>query len=151
MHCATPHSTDAIVKPPEQMMKMRLRPNRLAPQPTGAVMMAAATMYEVNTQLIWSCDADSVPCMYGSATLAMVVSSACMMVAVMAQIVTMFRRKPGTMLDGGAVAVIAKSVLVVIRIRRRRREAEQAGQRTAMIGVDRRVHAHASFQLADEF
>src|SRR3954452_8705546 len=85
-----------IVKPPEQMMKMRLRPNRLATQPTGAVMMAAATMYEVNTQLIWSCDADSVPCMYGSATLAIVVSSACMMVAVMAQIVTMLRRRPGT-------------------------------------------------------
>jgi hypothetical protein len=35
-----------------------------------------------------------------------VVSSACMMVAVMAQIVTMFRRRPGTMLDGGAVVGI---------------------------------------------
>src|SRR5437773_12104120 len=89
--------------------------------------------------------------MYGSATLAMVVSSACMMVAVMAQIVTMFRRSPGTMLDGAAVAVIATSVLVVIRIRRCRREAEQAGKRAAMIGVDRRVDAHAGFQLADEF
>src|SRR5437764_15137273 len=80
----------------------------------------------------------------------MVVSSACMMVAVMAQIVTMLRRKPGTMLDGGAVAVIATSVLVVIRIRRCRREAEQASQRAAMVGVDRRVDAHAGFELADE-
>jgi len=35
--------------------------------------------------------------------LAMVVSSACMIVAVMAQIVTMFRRKPGTMEDAGSV------------------------------------------------
>jgi hypothetical protein len=32
---------EAIVKPPEQMMKMRLRPKRLAIQPTGAVMIAA--------------------------------------------------------------------------------------------------------------
>ena len=44
MSCATPHITDAMVKPAEQMMKMRLRPNRLAIQPTGAVMIAAATM-----------------------------------------------------------------------------------------------------------
>ena len=32
------------MKPPEQMMKMRLRPKRLAIQPTGAVMIAAATI-----------------------------------------------------------------------------------------------------------
>ena len=62
MSCASPHSTEAIVKPPEQTIKMRLRPKRLAIQPTGAVMIAAATMYEVSTQLIWSCDADSEPC-----------------------------------------------------------------------------------------
>jgi hypothetical protein len=37
----------------------------------------------------------------------MVVSSACMMVAVMAQIVTMFRRRPGTMLDDCAAAVMS--------------------------------------------
>jgi hypothetical protein len=40
-----------------------LRPNRSAIQPIGAVIMAAATMYEVSTQLIWSSDADSEPCM----------------------------------------------------------------------------------------
>ena len=44
MSCASPHSTEATVKPAEQMMKMRLRPKRLATQPTGAVMIAAATM-----------------------------------------------------------------------------------------------------------
>jgi hypothetical protein len=32
------------VNPAEQMMKVRLRPKRLAIQPTGAVMIAAATM-----------------------------------------------------------------------------------------------------------
>ena len=44
MSCARPHSTEAKVKPAAQMMKMRLRPKRLAIQPTGAVMIAAATM-----------------------------------------------------------------------------------------------------------
>ena len=42
--CASPHITDAMVKPAEQMMKMRLRPKRLAIHPTGAVMIAAATI-----------------------------------------------------------------------------------------------------------
>ncbi len=45
MSCASPHITEAMVKPAEQMMKMRLRPKRLAIQPTGAVMIAAATIY----------------------------------------------------------------------------------------------------------
>jgi hypothetical protein len=36
-----------------------------------------------------------------------VVSSACMMVAVMAQIVTMFRRKPGTAMGAAAVVLMA--------------------------------------------
>jgi len=44
MSCASPHSTEAMVKPPEHRMKMRLRPKRLAIHPTGAVMIAAATM-----------------------------------------------------------------------------------------------------------
>src|SRR3984893_13463317 len=77
----------------------------------------------------------------------MVVSSACMMVAVMAQIVTMFRRRPGTA-TGAAAAVLMALVLFG---RRRRREAEQGGKRTAMAGVDRGVGAHAGFQLADIF
>ena len=44
MSWASPHITEATVKPAEQMMKVRLRPKRLAIQPTGAVMIAAATM-----------------------------------------------------------------------------------------------------------
>ena len=43
--------------------------------------MAAATMYEVNTQVIWSWVADREPWIRGSATLAIVVSSACMIEA----------------------------------------------------------------------
>ena len=44
-------------------------------------MIAAAMMYEVSTQVIWSCVADSEPWMRGSATLAIVLSSACMIEA----------------------------------------------------------------------
>src|SRR6187200_859126 len=84
--------------------------------------------------------------MYGSATLAMVVSSACMIVAVMAQIVTMFRRRPGTAADGAPGVVMA---LIVVLVRHRRRHAEQGRQRAAVVGVDRGVDAHAGFELAD--
>ncbi len=55
----------------------RLRPNCPASQPVSGVMMAAATMYEVSTQVIWSWVADSEPCILGRATLAMVLSSVC--------------------------------------------------------------------------
>ncbi len=41
---ATPHNMDAIVKPTRQTMNSGLRPKRADIQPTGAVMMAAATM-----------------------------------------------------------------------------------------------------------
>ena len=61
----------------------RLRPITDASQPVAGVAIAAATMYEVRTQEIWSCVADSEPCMFGSATFAIVVSSACISVASM--------------------------------------------------------------------
>ncbi len=62
-------------------------PNRPASQPVSGVMIAAATMYEVTTQAIWSCEADSEPCMCGRATLVIVVSTPCMNVASMIEIV----------------------------------------------------------------
>src|SRR4029079_18623583 len=85
--------------------------------------------------------------MCGSATLAMVVSSACMMVAVMAQIVTMFRRRPGTAADDGPGVAMA---LIVVLVCRRQRQNEPRRKRAAMIGVDRGVDAHAGLQLTDE-
>ena len=50
-------------------------------------MIAAATMYEVRTQVIWSWAAPRLPCMLGRATLAMVVSSTCITVASMIETV----------------------------------------------------------------
>src|SRR5262245_44864053 len=76
----------------------------------------------------------------------MVVSSACMMVAVMAQIVTMFRRMPGTAaLPAGPDMA---SVLVLVC---RRRKTEQSGQRALMAGIDGGIDAHARLQLRDVF
>jgi len=60
---ASPHSTEAAVKPTTEARNRRLRPNRAASQPVGGVMIAAATMYEVSTQLIWSWLAETLPCM----------------------------------------------------------------------------------------
>src|SRR3954451_18443341 len=74
----------------------------------------------------------------------MVVSSACMMVAVMAQIVTIVRRRPGA--ATGAAAAVLMSVLCG----HRRRKAQQGGKRTPMAGVDRSVGAHARLQLLHE-
>ena len=42
--CAAPHSIEATVKPTMLVRKNRLRPKRVASQPTGAVMIAAAVM-----------------------------------------------------------------------------------------------------------
>ena len=52
--CAAPHSIEAIVKPTMQDTNNGLRPKREASQPTGAVMIAAAVIYEVSTQVISS-------------------------------------------------------------------------------------------------
>jgi hypothetical protein len=41
---ASPHSIEARVKPARQVMKNAFRPKRDESQPTGEVMMAAATM-----------------------------------------------------------------------------------------------------------
>src|ERR1700722_7973419 len=58
-------------------------------------MIAAATMYEVSTQLICSCVAESSPPMRGRATLAMVWSSACRKEASITEIVISPRFNPG--------------------------------------------------------
>jgi hypothetical protein len=86
-----PHSTDASVKPATDTRNTFFRPKRSTSQPFSGVAMAAATMNDVSTHVIWSCDADSDPCMCGRATLAMVPSSAWMIVASMIEIVIMVR------------------------------------------------------------
>ena len=55
-------------------MKNRLRPNAPASQPVIGRTIALETRYEVSTQVLWSLLAPRFPAMYGSATLAMLVS-----------------------------------------------------------------------------
>ncbi len=88
---ATPHSTDASVNPAMETRNTRFSPNRSVSQPDKGVAMPAATMYEVRTQVIWSCEADRLPCMCGSATFAIVPSIAWITVASMIDSVIMRR------------------------------------------------------------
>src|SRR3984885_15125116 len=86
-----------MVNPTTETKKTHLMPNRPASQPVSGVMIAAATMYEVTPQAIWSCEQDRLPWMCGSATLAIVVSTPCMIVAKVIDAVMAMRlnRGPG--------------------------------------------------------
>ncbi len=86
-----PQNAEAMVKPVIEMASRRLTLSRSDSQPVSGVAIAAATMYEVSTQVISSCDADRLPCMCGSATLAMVLSSVWIRVAAMIAMVIMGR------------------------------------------------------------
>ena len=86
----------------------RLRPKRSASTPVSGVRIAAATMYDVSTHEIWSCVADMLPCMCGSATLTIVVSTTCMTVASMTDNVIMPRFSGASVL---AVALIAVALI----------------------------------------
>src|SRR5579862_7245508 len=92
-----PHKADASVKPITEIRNTYLMPKRPASQPVSGVMMAAATMYDVTTQAIWSCEQEKLPCMCGNATLAIVVSTPCIKVASMieAVIATRLTGRPG--------------------------------------------------------
>jgi len=72
-------------------MNSRLRPKRIASTPVSGVMIAADTMYDVSTHEIWSWVADMLPCMCGNATLTIVMSTTCMIVASMIETVIMPR------------------------------------------------------------
>jgi hypothetical protein len=86
-----PHSAEATVKPAIDMISRRFVLSRSDNQPVSGVAIAAATMYDVSTHVISSCDADSVPCICGSATLAIVLSSVWISVASMIETVSMGR------------------------------------------------------------
>src|SRR5580704_707889 len=95
-----------MVNPTTETKKTHLMPNRPASQPVSGVMIAAATMYEVTTQAIWSCEQLRLPWMCGSATLAIVVSTPCMIVAqvIEAVIATRLIRGPGASSPNDAAA-----------------------------------------------
>ena len=91
---ATPHSTEAAVKPAIEIRNTILRPILSARKPVSGVMIAAETIYEVSTQVICSAEAETLPWMWGRATLAMVVSSEFITVASMMETVIAARFDP---------------------------------------------------------
>src|SRR3974390_2003710 len=95
------------------MKNTHLMPNRPASQPVSGVMIAAATMYDVTTQAIWSCEHEKLPCICGSATLAIVVSTPCMIVAQVIDAVIAVRliRGPGDSPPTDAAASAAIPIL----------------------------------------
>src|SRR5208282_4572365 len=114
---AAPHSAEAMVKPTTEEKNTHLMPKRLASQPVSGVMIAAATMYDVTTQAIWSCEHEKLPCMCGSATLAIVVSTPCIKVASIIDAVIMTRliRGPAASSPARAAASLADPGLRMAR------------------------------------
>src|SRR6186713_2354664 len=89
-----------------------------------------------------SCDAPRSPVIDGNATLAIVVSSTCMMVASMIE--SVISPRCGTSPAGDAACVIGVLVRALLRGVGR---AEQAGEAAADAGVDRHGGAHAGAQV----
>jgi hypothetical protein len=69
---ASPQPSDAAPNAATPARQTARCPNRETSQPASGVATAVATMFAVTTQAIWSCVADSAPCICGSDTLAMV-------------------------------------------------------------------------------
>src|SRR4051812_29280352 len=132
---AAPHIIEAMVNPITDETRMRRKPKRTAQKPASGVAIAADTMYEVITQATCSCVADSDPCMLGSATLAIVPSSACMIVAIMTTTVSQRRRRSWS-----------RSMVRLFRSGRRRSQTDalqQVAERAPVAGVDLDGGAHA--------
>src|ERR1700723_3117333 len=78
---ARPHRNELMVKMTTQPMNSRFRPNSMESQPVSGSTMAFEIKYEVRTQVLSSTVAERLPAMWGSETLAMLVSSTSMKVA----------------------------------------------------------------------
>ena len=75
-----PERNELAVKVTVQMRKNRRRPKTAVSQPLAGITTALAARYEVMTHDISSMLAENDPCMCGSATLVMLVSSTCITV-----------------------------------------------------------------------
>src|SRR5579864_8340900 len=78
---AAPQNSELRVKRKMQRRKKRFRPKRLASHPLMGRTMALDTRYEVSTHVLSSLLAPRLPAMYGSATLAILVSRTSMKAA----------------------------------------------------------------------
>src|SRR5262245_59005478 len=99
---AAPVAPEVIVNAAVATMKSRLRPSRSVSHPETGRLMALATRNDVSTQVISSTPAESVPRMWSSATLAMVMSSMTRNVVIIVVTATMARCRPGLVLGRGS-------------------------------------------------
>jgi hypothetical protein len=68
MEPARPQAAEAAAKPATHTTHSSRAPRRAASQPVSGVITAVATRFEVMTQAIWSCVAESAPWICGSDT-----------------------------------------------------------------------------------
>ena len=82
---AMPERNELAVKVTVQIRKKRRRPNTEVSHPLAGITTALAARYEVMTHDISSMLAENEPCMWGRATLVMLVSSTCITVTSMTE------------------------------------------------------------------
>ena len=100
---ADPQKTEAMVKMMMQEIRKRFLPKTRASQPVIGIMMALLMRYEVRTQVTSSVPAFRLPCIWGSATLAIEVST----ISIKAGIITV--RVMSHLFIGWADSVMAAS------------------------------------------
>src|SRR5580765_5395555 len=92
---AMPERNELAVKVTVQIRKKRRRPKTEVSHPLAGMTTALAARYEVMTHDISSMLAENEPCMCGSATLVMLVSSTCITVTIMTEsVMAHFRTDP---------------------------------------------------------
>ena len=110
---ARPDSNELTVKRVVQIRKSRRRPSTPVSHPVAGITMALAARYDVITHDVSSMLVDSVPCMWGRATLVMLVSRICMIVMSMTEPVMAHFRVEESAIDGwtgsGTFAMVARA------------------------------------------
>src|SRR5262247_2156401 len=105
---AMPERKELAVKVTVQMRKKRRRPNTEVSQPLAGMTMALAARYEVMTHDISSMLAEKDPCMWGRATLVMLVSRTCITVTSITEKV-MAHRRAGVMGASGEAPDVTRA------------------------------------------
>ncbi len=97
---ARPERNELTVNSVVHTRKSRRRPRMPVSHPVAGITMALAARYDVMTQEVSSTLVDSVPCMWGRATLVMLVSRICMMVTSITEPVMAHFRAGASAMDG---------------------------------------------------
>src|SRR6185312_6946952 len=137
---AMPHSAEDTVKPATASCTTALRPKRSPIQPESGVAIAAATMYDVSTHAIWSWLADSEPCICGNATLAIVVSSICIVVDSISESVS------SPLLGTSRLGLLNVAAAIAQPFLQSQNRLDAPPQRRFVAGIDFDIDRHAGAQ-----